>query len=76
MSLEHSPVSYRPVNWRINDFCEAHGMGRTKFYDLVAAGKIKLIKFGNKSLVTDKEAQVSKLPSKTGRFDYVRAGQQ
>ena len=57
MSLEHSPARTRPVNWRVNEFCKAHGLGRTKFYELVAAGKIDVVKCGNTSLITDHVAQ-------------------
>jgi len=56
MIIEHIPHKQRPLNWRVNEFCEAHGLGRTKFYEFVAAGKIKLIKCGKTSLVTDAEA--------------------
>lgn len=57
MSIEHNPSPLRPVNWRVNEFCTAHKLGRTKFYELVAAGKIKLAKCGKTSLVPDTEAQ-------------------
>ena len=57
MSIEHSPSRSRPVNWRVNDFCKVHGLGRTKFYELVAAGKIGVIKCGSTSLIPDAEAQ-------------------
>ena len=56
MSIEHAPHRQRPLNWRVKEFCDAHGLGRTKFYGLVAAGKIKLIKCGKTSLVSDAEA--------------------
>ena len=57
MSLEHSLSRPRPVNWRVNEFCKAHGLGRTKFYELVAAGKIEVIKCGSTSLITAPVAQ-------------------
>ncbi len=57
MSIEHSPNRLRPINWRVNEFCKAHGFGRTKFYELVAAGKIEVTKCGSNSLITDPEAQ-------------------
>ena len=56
MSIEQAPYMQRPINWRVKEFCDAHGMGRTKFYAQVAAGKIKLIKNGRTSLITDAEA--------------------
>ena len=57
MSLEHAPSRPRPVNWRVKEFCKAHGLGRTKFYELVATGKIEVIKCGSTSLIPDTEAQ-------------------
>ncbi len=46
-----------PVNWRVDDFCRAHGIGRTLFYDEVKRGEIKLIKIGKRTLVPDTEAK-------------------
>ena len=57
MSIEHNPNLNRPVNWRVNEFCKAHGLGRTKFYELVAAGKIEVVKCGSTSLVPDPVAR-------------------
>jgi hypothetical protein len=57
MSIEHNPTRNRPINWRVNEFCKAHGFGRTKFYELVAAGKLNLAKCGKISLISDAEAQ-------------------
>jgi hypothetical protein len=68
MSLEHAATRVRPVNWRVNDFCEAHGLGRTKFYELVAAGKIGLVKCGKTSLVPDDEAQRFQTSLEAGRM--------
>jgi len=45
------------VNWRVDDCCEAHGIGRTLFYDEVKRGEIKLIKIGKRALVSDTEAK-------------------
>ncbi len=45
------------VNWRVDDFCRAHGIGRTLFYDEVKRGEIKLIKIGKRTLVPDGEAR-------------------
>ena len=56
MSIEHNTCRTRPLNWRVNEFCVSHGLGRSKFYELVADGKIKIVKCGNISLITDPEA--------------------
>ena len=45
------------VNWRVDDFCRAHGIGRTLFYDEVKRGEIKLIKIGKRTLVPVSEAK-------------------
>jgi len=57
MSLEHAPDAQDRLNWRVSEFCDAFHMGRTKFYGLVAQGKIKIVKCGRSSLVTDVERQ-------------------
>lgn len=57
MSLEHAPSAQTRLNWRVTEFCAAYCMGRTKFYDLVAAGKITIIKCGRSTLVTETERQ-------------------
>ncbi len=61
MALRHTNESSEPrsdrVNWRVDDFCRAHGIGRTLFYDEVKRGEIKLIKIGKRTLVPDSEAK-------------------
>ena len=57
MTIKHTQKKQRPINWRVNPFCDAHGIGRTKFYELVAAEKIKTIKCGKTTLITDTEAR-------------------
>ncbi len=47
----------RPINWRVNDFCHAHGIGRTTFYEEVKNGDLKVIKLGSTTLVTDVDAK-------------------
>jgi len=47
----------RPINWRVNDFCAAHGICRTSFYEEVKRGEIRVIKFGKRTLVPDAEAK-------------------
>jgi hypothetical protein len=45
------------VNWRVNDFCKAHGIGRTSFYEEVKLGELKVIKHGKRTLIPDTEAK-------------------
>jgi len=49
--------SNQRINWRINDFCQAHGIGRTLFYDEVKRGELKIIKVGKRTLIPDSEAK-------------------
>lgn len=53
---EYSEPSSDRVNWRVGDFCRAHGIGRTLFYNEVKLGEIKPIKIGNRTLVPVAEA--------------------
>jgi excisionase family DNA binding protein len=43
--------------YRVKHFCAAIGLGRTKFYELVRAGKIRTIIIGGRRLVPADEAQ-------------------
>ncbi len=60
MSPQHTNESSEPrsdrVNWRVDDFCRAHGIGRTLLYEEVKRGEIKLLKIGKRTLVPDSEA--------------------
>ena len=55
--MQPTPDLSRPINWRVDDFCAAHGIGRTKFYQEVATGELRIIKVGRSTLVPDTEAQ-------------------
>ena len=39
------------VNYRVTDFLDEFGIGRTKFYALVNAGAIRTVKCGSRTLV-------------------------
>jgi excisionase family DNA binding protein len=43
--------------FRVKPFCEAVGIGRTKFYELVRNGKIKTVVIGGRRLVPAAEAR-------------------
>jgi hypothetical protein len=45
------------VNWRVSDFCQAHGIGRTSFYEEVKRGELKIIKHGKRTLIPNVEAK-------------------
>ena len=40
MNAENTLLISERLNWRVSEFCEAFHMGRTKFYGLVAKGKL------------------------------------
>ena len=54
--IKCKPESFERVNWRVNDFLAWHGIGRTKFYELVKSGDIKTIKCGATTLIPHSEA--------------------
>jgi excisionase family DNA binding protein len=54
--------------FRINEFCVAYGLGRTKTYDLIKSGKLRTVLVGGRRLVHRDAAEalfsgaMSKLP--------------
>ena len=54
------PTSTDPtprINWRLDDFCQAHGVGRSYVYEEIKRGALKVIKAGRRTLVPDSEAK-------------------
>jgi hypothetical protein len=47
----------RKLAWRVNQFCDAIGISRTSFYELVKQNKIKTVVIAGRRLVPDSEAQ-------------------
>jgi excisionase family DNA binding protein len=43
--------------YRVGPFCRSIGIGRTKFYELVTAGKIRTVLIGGRRLIPADEAQ-------------------
>jgi excisionase family DNA binding protein len=46
-----------PRAWRVNDFCMAYGISRSKLYELAKEGKIRLVKIGGRTLVPASEGE-------------------
>jgi excisionase family DNA binding protein len=42
---------FRPLTLRVREACRLTGIGRSKFYELIAAGEIEIIKVGTITLV-------------------------
>jgi hypothetical protein len=57
-TMQNSNVPTQRVNWRVNDFCDAHGIGRTTFYEQVKRGELRVFKLGDRTLITDAEAKL------------------
>jgi excisionase family DNA binding protein len=49
--LPEDAVFSRPLTVRIRDACRLTGIGRSKLYELIAAGEIEIIKVGAITLV-------------------------
>ena len=43
--------------YRVEPFCRSIGIGRTKFYELMASGKIRTVIVGGRRLIPAAEAQ-------------------
>lgn len=44
-------------NYRINEFAQRHGIGRTKTYQEIKAGKLKSFKVGKITLISKEAAE-------------------
>jgi excisionase family DNA binding protein len=43
--------------YRVNDFCEAVGIGRSKTYALIRAGKLRSVRIGGRRIIPSEEAE-------------------
>lgn len=43
---------FDPICVRVNDAARMIGVGRTKFYELIAAGEVETVKFGKSTRIT------------------------
>jgi hypothetical protein len=57
MSNIRPEATGRKLAWRVNPFCNALGISRTSFYELVKQKKIKTVVIAGRRLVPDSEAQ-------------------
>jgi excisionase family DNA binding protein len=49
--LPEDAVFSRPLTVRIREACRLTGIGRSKFYELIAAGEIEVVKVGTITLI-------------------------
>jgi excisionase family DNA binding protein len=49
--LPEDAVFRRPLAVRVREACRLTGIGRSKLYELIAAGEIKIVKIGTITLV-------------------------
>jgi len=49
--LPNDAFFHRPLAVRIREACRLTGIGRSKLYELIAAGEIEIVKVGTISLV-------------------------
>ena len=47
--LEHKQIQKRAIS--INEFCKAYSIGRTSAYDEIKVGRLRVVKFGRRTLV-------------------------
>jgi excisionase family DNA binding protein len=50
-TLPEDALFSRPLTVRIREACRLTGIGRSKFYELIAAGEIEIVKVGTITLV-------------------------
>jgi excisionase family DNA binding protein len=50
-ALPEDAVFSRPLTVRIREACRLTGIGRSKLYELIAAGEIEIIKVGTITLI-------------------------
>ncbi len=46
------PQSFDPICVRVNDAARMIGIGRTKLYELIAAGEVETVKLGKSTRIT------------------------
>lgn len=56
-----------PLAYGVGDAVRLMGIGKTKFFQLVRDGELKLVKVGRKSLITraEMEAWITRLPTRS-----------
>jgi excisionase family DNA binding protein len=58
------PAPFSPRAFSISEFCRQYGIGRTNAYQEIAAGRLRAVKVGRRTLITQEaaEAWLTSLP--------------
>ena len=51
------PAPFLPRAFSINEFCRRYGIGRTNAYEEIAAGRLRAVKVGRRTLITLEAAE-------------------
>ncbi len=49
--MDETANTHPPISVRVRDACRMTGIGRSKLYELIAAGEIEIIKVGTITLI-------------------------
>ncbi|MAC34243.1 MAG: hypothetical protein CME38_11670 [Haliea sp.] len=52
---EHAPRARELSTLTVNEFCQQHRIGRTKFYAEVNSGELSISKIGRKTIITPEQ---------------------
>lgn len=52
------PRQVEVLAFTVNEFCDAHAIGRTRFYREVRAGRLRTLKAGRRTLVSREDAEI------------------
>jgi excisionase family DNA binding protein len=68
------PAPFSPRAFSIPEFCRRYGIGRTAAYGEIAAGRLRAVKAGRRTLITndDAEAWLASRPELNGQVGRSR----
>ncbi|MEP9349185.1 helix-turn-helix domain-containing protein [Xanthobacter sp. KR7-225] len=66
------PAHVARAAYTLETFCTVFGVGRTKLYDEINAGRLKAVRVGRRVLIraTDADAWLAALPAVNRTWDY------
>lgn len=50
--MDEAVNTHAPITVRVRDACRMTGIGRSKLYELIAAGEIEIVKVGTITLIS------------------------